>query len=200
MAKVASFCGHGQGRFLRGIGSGTGVKSGEDGAQGRAGAARDGILNDAERQRLKVARPVAQGGSVRNPAPARRAIQPNGNELGDPLQNFGQRLGMVDVFQDLAATAFDVGKGADAAPVLAFHVQRANAKGEDHRQQEANNRDQVAHIQPRWLGDDNDVVKVAHQDIEGYLAVEGVWIFQHADAGDADECADWNLAQRCEVE
>ena len=50
----------------------------------------------------------------------------------------------------------------------------------------ADNGDQVAHIQPRRLGDDDDVVKIADEDIERNFTVEGVGVCQNANAGDAD--------------
>ena len=52
----------------------------------------------------------------------------------------------------------------------------------------------MAYVQPRRPHDDRDVVNVAHQDVERYLAVERIRVSKHADARDANVRADRNLA------
>ncbi len=92
---------------------------------------------------------------------------------------------MIDGFENFASATLDIRKGADAATVTAFHVPRTNANGDKQREQDANDQDEVWHIQPRRPGDDHDVINAAQQDAEGDFAIEWVCVGEHAEAGDA---------------
>ena len=121
-------------------------------------------------------------------------MQAERHHLRDALEDLAERTGVVDVLKDAASPLFEIGQRRGFPSNAPFDGQASETDGDDDQKQQADNQDQVAHIQPGRPRDDCDVVDVAHEDIKGYFAVEGVRVFQHADTGDADARADGNLA------
>ncbi len=145
-------------------------------------------------------RTLSESGPVGDLAPAGSAVQPERNHLGDTLDNLAKRAGAVDVFKDAASPLFKVGQGRGFLPNAPLQRPASNANGNDHQKQQADDQHEVTHIQPRRPRDDGDVVNVAHQDVEGHLAVERIRVSEHADARDANVCAYGNLAHGAQGE
>src|ERR1700677_2547983 len=120
---------------------------------------------------------ASQSSAVGNTAPARYASQPEGDQVNDFLQNFGQRTRSVEVFEDPAATLFDLGQAvierglglnargqrSSLATDLAFQGPSLDANGEDDDKQKSNHDQQVPDAKPGRVGHHRYVVIRTHK-------------------------------------
>jgi hypothetical protein len=65
--------------------------------------------------------------------------------------------------------------------------------GENQHDQQADKENEVANVQQRGPREHNYILRGAHQNIEGYLAVERIRVGEHADARHANMRANRNL-------
>ena len=138
------------------------------------------MLDHAQRLRSELRRAVTERRSIRNPAPARCATQPDRNQLRNPLQYLGQRLRVVDIFQNPASPVLHVGQRADLAAVLALQVPSSRARCERQEKQQSGKHRPVANVLPRRLGEHSDIVRRAQQNIEVHVVPVGTGFIDHA--------------------
>src|ERR1035438_5312977 len=147
----------------------------------------DLVVNDAQAGKLR--RTVSQLGSVCDLAPAGSAAQLEGDQLRDLFDDFSEWPGAVDVFENAAAPLFDEGQTGGLPAHSVLDGPAPGADREDDQKQHADENYEVANVQQRGSGDDRNIVRSAHEDVERHLAVEWIRVLDDADAGDADSGA-----------
>jgi hypothetical protein len=135
------------------------IECDEDRARGGTGSGRDWRMGYAKGS--QGFRNGSQPRAIGDLAPARSAIEPEGDQANDLFEDFGQGARTVDVLKDVAAALFELGHLASQgsfglrsgsqrgclAAYLPFQRPGAGATGEDYDQQHADEQNEVANIQ-----------------------------------------------------
>ena len=100
--------------------------------------------------------------------------------------DLGEWTGAVDVLEDAAAPLFDEPQRGDLPAHSVLDGPAPDAHGEDDSEQQSNEEDEVANGKQGGPGDDHNIVKGAHEDIERHIADVWIGVLEHTDAGDAN--------------
>src|ERR1039458_5659527 len=129
-------------------------------------------VDDAQGGELRRAVPELR--PIEDLAPAGSAAQLEGDQFRDLFDDLGEWTGAVDVLEDAAAPLFDEPQRGDLPAHSVLDGPFSDAHGEDESEQQSNEEDEVANGKQGWPGDDHNIVKGAHEDIERHIA--DVWI------------------------
>src|SRR5580698_3410974 len=183
-----------------------GIECGKERAERDSAAGGDDFSCDAHR--VRRVRRISQSSAIGYFAPCGSSIQPERKKVDDCLEDFCQRARSVDLFEDAAAALLNLGQamiegslGLDArgqrgslAANLPLQSPSPDAGDEQHQKKESDEKQQIADVQQRGLGDHGEIVERAHEDGEWYLGIERVGVIEHADAADANPGIQRNLA------
>src|SRR5271157_1684801 len=124
---------HGKGFRLSSGGFGSRVECGINDAKRRSGACRNLFLGDAPS--CKQRRTLSQPGAIGYFAPAGSALELEGDQFRDLLENLSQGPRTIDVFEDATAAVFKGGQSGGLSAHIALQSPASDAYDDYDRQQ-----------------------------------------------------------------